>query len=54
MEMFGRRNTGEDGDEATRQMSLYRRFLLNKQPQLTFKSFEKLNQNLESLKRIRN
>lgn len=49
VEIFGKTG-GKEGDEG---MSLYRRFLLNKQPEITFRNYEKLNQNLENLKRMR-
>ena len=45
----GEKNSGPDGSE----MSLYRRFLLNKYPQMTFKNYQSLSQNLENLKKKR-
>jgi hypothetical protein len=41
MEMFKR--GGKEGNGAEEQMSLYRRFLLNKYPQMTFKSYQQLS-----------
>jgi hypothetical protein len=48
LEMFKR---GEDDDSSSGdQISLYRRFLLNKYPHMTFKNYQTLSQNLENLK----
>ncbi|TNV84945.1 hypothetical protein FGO68_gene6042 [Halteria grandinella] len=48
VEMFGKTTQNDD------QMSLYRRFLLNKYPSdITFKRFQTMSQNLENLKRMR-
>jgi hypothetical protein len=42
---------GEDDDSSSGdQISLYRRFLLNKYPHMTFKNYQTLSQNLENLK----
>jgi hypothetical protein len=43
---MGASKDGKDGE-----MSLYRRFLLNKYPTMTFKNYQSLSQHLETLKR---
>jgi len=48
LEMFNREKDDDYG--SSDQMSLYRRFLLNKYPHMTFKNYQTLSQNLENLK----
>jgi hypothetical protein len=44
-----RRGGNDESDQHT--ISLYRRFLLNKYPQMTFKNYQILSHNLENLKK---
>lgn len=50
--MFG---MGSDDDDErgspNSNISLYRRFLLNKYPEMTFKNYQRLTHNLESIKK---